>query len=101
MLATVLQNSLGGLTQVTPGTQPSPESIALFQQTYLKGLENAYLLTFGAATFAIVLALLLPGWPLKQATRPATVVAKAEGANPIALVQPALNVKSSDINRAA
>jgi len=73
-LATIVQNNLGGLTQRTPGTPPSSQAIALFQQTYLSGLESAYLFTFWTATFAIVLALLLPGWPLKPrvATAPVT-----------------------------
>lgn len=76
-LATILQNSLNGAQ--LPAGRPDPQAIAAFQQAYLKGLENAYLLTFWVAAGAVVLALALPGWPFHKA-KTVPVTAGAEGA---------------------
>lgn len=84
VLATILQNSLNsaGSRPTAAGGPPSPEAIAAFQNTYLRGLENAYLATFWIAVVAVVLALLLPGWPFqKKAAQPAGATAMGEGAN--------------------
>lgn len=96
VLATILQNQLNSLNNTpSPAGPRSPQAIALFQQTYLKGLENAYLLTFWVAVFAVVLALLLPGWPARVSHRQAAPGLVSEDAQSNSSVPPADKIKNS------
>jgi EmrB/QacA subfamily drug resistance transporter len=65
---TVPQNvpSTGDLSKLPPGLRATIEnSIHVFQNQYITGLEHAYLATCIIASVATILSLFLPGWPAK------------------------------------
>ncbi len=79
MLATILAsttaNQLSAFQPPKPTTFPPPAdypqivqqaAAEAFQHAFLKGLGNAYFLTFLVAAAAFIIALFLPGWPFHK-----------------------------------
>lgn len=81
LLATVLQttisNQLANFRPTATGPAAAQQAQQAFNNAFLGGLNNAYLLTFGVAAAAIVFALFLPGWPFQKKATPTV----GEGAN--------------------
>jgi hypothetical protein len=57
---------------VTPGSTLPPDAAVLLNEACkenIAGFERAYRITFYASGLALVLGLMLPGWPFKWAGR--------------------------------
>ncbi len=67
ILATILAAGAGSQPNFSSGTQPNPEAINAFKESFLRGLENAYQATFWVCLVALTLSFFLPGWPMKKA----------------------------------
>jgi EmrB/QacA subfamily drug resistance transporter len=79
-VSTALCNAPQGIAASIPGATGGGVSTALSQEActeYVAGFERAYRVTFYAAFAALVLGLMLPGWPFKWAGRRA-----ADGPSP-------------------
>lgn len=72
ILATTTTNQLSKFTPPAPSSFPPPPTYGAtvqqalqvaFEHAFLKGLSDAYFLTFMVAAAAFVVALFLPGWP--------------------------------------
>ncbi len=93
LLATILQtttvNQLSGFQPPKPASFPPPPdypqivqqaAVNAFQHAFLQGVNHAYLLTFLVAAAASIIALFLPGWPLRwQHGESAPVPAAGQG----------------------
>jgi EmrB/QacA subfamily drug resistance transporter len=55
------------------------QSLHVFQQQYIAGLEHAYLVTFYVAVITTILVLFLPGWPGKYPLKSRFPLEKIEG----------------------
>jgi DHA2 family multidrug resistance protein len=93
ILATVTSNQLSAFQPPKPTSFPPPSNYPqivqqaltdAFHQAFLAGLSRAYFLTFLVAAAASLIALLLPGWPLRwkrpSAAEEAAAAGEIEGA---------------------
>ncbi len=61
VLATIVSSTAGKAPSFGGGVRPDPAVLAAYQQNFLRGLENAYAVTFWLAFTAMLLAFFLPG----------------------------------------
>jgi DHA2 family multidrug resistance protein len=66
LLATLISITTGPRPEFSQGAQPDPAQLLAFQESFLRGLENAYAATFWVGIVAVILSLFLPGWPVAR-----------------------------------
>ena len=67
ILSTIVSSVAGPRPQFQPGARPDLATLQAYQTHYLNGLQTSYLVTFGVAIVAVVIAFFLPATPVRKA----------------------------------